>query len=213
MADESGRLALGKVRALWCNVLVPRPYRENGVAKAGTETFDATIELTKEEVTPVLEVIKKVAAQKWPGKSLKELKLPLKKAEVAIAEAIAKGKDASIYTEGTYLLEARSKYQPPLSWAEAGKLVELDGTNLNVAKQKFYNGAIVVPRLNFVIKTKNGDGVKAYLDMVFATVGKDGKPGKKIGGISAAEAFKGYVGAVSGEDPTGGQATELDDEF
>ena len=95
------------------------------------------------------------------------------------------------------------------------ELVEFDAsTNLNVAKSKFYNGAIVVPRLNFVIKTKNGDGVKAYLDMVFATVGKDGKPGKKIGGISAAEAFKGYIGEMSSEDPTGGQgASDLDDEI
>lgn len=214
MTDDSGRYSPGKLRAVWCNVLVPRPYKENGVAK-GEPTFDATFELTEADVAPVIEIIKKVAGQKWPGRSLKDLKLPIRRAEVAIADAAAKGKDTSIYTPKTYLLEARSKYQPPLSWAEAGKLVEYDpSTNLNVAKAKFYNGCIVVPRLNFVIKAKNGDGVKAYLDMVFATVGKDGKPGKKIGGISAAEAFKGYIGEVSGEDPTGGQGVaDLDDEI
>lgn len=202
-----GRVLLSSpVRALWCNVITPRAYKENGVAK-GDPTFDATFVLTPEQLAEVLKVAKAVANEQWPGKALKELKLPFKKAEVAIAIAIEKKKDSSIYTPGTYLLEARTKKQPILSWLEGGKVVEQRIENAAVVKQKFYHGCWTVPRLNFAIKTKNGDGIKAYLDNLFWY-----KDGEKIGGISSAEMFKGYIGSVSTEDPTG-SSTDLDDEI
>jgi hypothetical protein len=86
--------------------------------------------------------------------------------------------------------------------------VEFTEANRGLANSKFYNGCYVVASLNFVpYEGDDDDGVTAYLDAVLWV-----KDGPKIGGVSAAEAFKGYIGTVSGEDPTGGQST-LDDEI
>lgn len=210
MTDETkvdGRIALLKpVRALFCNVLNARKFKKNG-KEVGEAKYDATLVLDNDDVKAIKDKMLSVAKAKWPSRDLKELKFPIKKAETVAAKAKAKNKDASIYTDGTFIMAARSKYEPQLSYLDGKKVVEFTEANRGLAKSKFYNGCYIVAQLNFVpYEGDEDDGVTAYLDAVLWV-----KDGPKIGGVSAAEAFKGYVGTVSGEDPTGGQV--LDDEI
>lgn len=212
MADTQvdGRVTLTRpVRALFCNVMNARKFKRNG-KEVGEAKFDATFVLTAEDIGALKDKAIEVAKAKWPGRDLKELKFPFKKAEKVAEKQKAKGKDESIYTAGTFLMSARSKYEPVLSYLDGKKVVEFTEANRGLAKQKFYNGCFVVPQVNFVPYTGDeDDGVNAYLDQVLWI-----KDGPKIGGVSAAEAFKGYVGSVSAEDPTGGgEGNGVDDEI
>lgn len=210
MSDKAdGRIAMLKpVRALFCNVLNARKFVKNG-KEVGDAKHDATFVLDADDIKALKDKAIEVAKAKWPGRDLKELKFPFTKAETAAEKAKAKGKDASIYTAGTFLISGRSKYPPQLSVLEGKKVVEFNEQNRGLAKSKFYNGCYVVPQFNFVPYTGDDkDGVTAYLDALLWI-----KDGPKIGGVSASEAFKGYVGSVSGEDPTGGSASELDDDI
>ncbi len=205
MSDErvDGRVALLKpVRALFCNVLNARKFKKNG-KEVGDAKYDATLVLDADDVKALKDKMLAVAKAKWPSRDLKELKFPIKRAEQVAEKAKKKDptKDTSIYTDGTFIMSARSKYEPQLSYLDGKKVVEFTEANRGLAKSKFYNGCYVVVSLNFVpYEGDDDDGVTAYLDAVLWV-----KDGPKIGGVSAAEAFKGYIGTVSGEDPTGGE--------
>lgn len=210
MADENkvdGRVALIKpVRALFCNVMTARKFKKNG-KEVGEAKYDATLVLDADDIKAVKDKAIAVAKAKWPSRDLKELKFPFKKAETVAAKQKARNKDVSIYTDGTFILSARSKYEPQLSYLDGKNVVEFTEANRALAKSKFYNGCYVVAQLNFVpYEGDDDDGVTAYLDQVLWV-----KDGPKIGGVSASEAFKGYIGTVSGEDPTGGEDNTLDD--
>lgn len=213
MADNAvdGRIAmLRPVRALFCNVLNARKFKKNG-KEVGEEKFDATFVLMADDLKDIKDKAIAVARAKWPGRDLKELKFPFKQAEKQAEKAKSRkpGADVSIYTPGTFIMAARSKYGPQLCYLDGKKVVEFSEANRALAKSKFYNGCWVVPQLNFVPYTGDtDDGVTAYLDAMLWV-----KDGERIGGVSAAEAFKGYVGTVSGEDPTGGMSELVDDEI
>ena len=104
---------LAPVRALFCNVMEARKFKRNG-REVGDAKHDATFVLTAEDIKALKDKAIEVAKAKWPGRDLKELKFPFKKAEQAAEKAKKAGKDDTIYTPGTFLLSARSKYAPSL---------------------------------------------------------------------------------------------------
>jgi hypothetical protein len=216
-----GRISfLKETRALFCNVLQARKFKKNG-KEVGEAKYDATFVLDAAELTAIKDKAIEVAKARFPGRNLKELAWPFKSRNQMVEAAgkaagkkgksieDAKQKAAELYEEGKFFLKASSKYEPQLSYLDGKKIVEFTDTNRGLAKQKFYNGCYVVAQVNFVAyEGDEDDGVTAYLDQVLWI-----KDGPKIGGVSAAEAFKGYIGSVSGEDPTGGQGADLDDEI
>ncbi len=128
--------------------------------------------------------------------------------------------------KGKIILKASSKYIPDLAAVENGKLLQFDKSDdasVAVAAKFFWPGRYVVP--SFKLNIYPGDakklpGVSLYLDSALAMFVK--KPdgtldfGEKIlgaGGRNAAEVFKGVLGSISQEDPTGGAVDELDDEI
>lgn len=208
--EVDGRVTFTRpVRALFCNVMSARKFKRNG-KEVGDAKYDATFVLTAEDIGALKDKAIEVAKAKWPGRDLKELKWPFKKAEKVAEKAKAKGKDVTIYEAGTFIMPARSKYEPVLSYLDGKKVIEFTDANRGLAKQKFYNGCYVVAQVNLVpYAGDDDDGVTAYLDQVLWV-----KDGPKIGGVSAAEAFKGYVGSVSAEDPTGGgEGNDIEDEI
>lgn len=209
-----GRVYFNKpVRALYCNVTEARKFKKNG-KEVGDAKFDATFEFDAETLKPLMAKAIEVAKAKWPGRDLKELKFPFKKAEDQIARTLRKtpDKDVSMFTPNTFIMAARSKYVPALSYRDGKKVVDFTEANKALAKQKFYNGCYVLAAVTFVPYTGDeDDGVNAYLDIVMWD-----KDGPKIAtkGASASEAFKGYLGTVSSEDPTGGaESSQLEDEI
>lgn len=151
-----------------------------------------------------------VARAKWPGRDLKELSFPFTVGDKLADKAQARKKDRE-FSRGKIVVTARSKYQPRLSVVEGGTIKDLEGDAIvAVGKRVFYSGVQALAQFNFVAYDgvgNNPDGVTAYLNMVVSL-----NKGKKLtsGGASAAEVFKGYIGTVSDEDPTG---VDLDDEI
>ena len=125
----------------------------------------------------------------------------------------AKGKDAE-YARGKVLLKASSKYQPALAAIVDKKIVEFTTEESKAeAKKYFYSGAYLVPSVGLhFYKGDEGkpDGVSLYFNGVLFA-----KHGPRLGGRggNATETFKGYIGSISDEDPTGGSSVEDDDEI
>lgn len=225
MSEVSGIVQpAGPGRMVYCNVVTGRKYKEAG-KEVGETKFDGTFVLSKEEMKPLFAKAKEVVGARFPGRDLKELSFPWKTAERAIEDAgkrahkksngdadkVAKAKEqaAKLFPAGTYVLKASSKYEPTLSFADGGKIIEYTAANRAAARKQFYAGTFAVPQLNLVAfvakKLDDKDGVCAYLNLVHFV-----HDGEKIGGFNAADAFKAYAGTVSDVDPTGGE--ELDDD-
>lgn len=125
-----------------------------------------------------------------------------------------KGKDAE-YARGKMLVKASSKYQPQLSAIVEKKLAEFT-TEESIAQagKYFYSGAQLVPSVGLHwYKGDEGkpDGVSLYFNGVLFA-----KHGPRLGGrqANAAEAFKGYIGTITDEDPTdNGNQIEDGEEF
>lgn len=176
------------------------------------------------------EVIKMLNAHNSTGKKLKigrlteeqeqasshvEVQVPWKDGSKEADKIKAKGKDGEVF-RGQTLLKASSKYQPALAAIENKQIVEFTTEEaIAAAKKFFYSGAYMVPSVGLHwYKGDEGkpDGVSLYLNGVLFA-----KHGPRLGGRTqnAAETFKGYIGQISQEDPTGGYAAEneLDDEI
>lgn len=120
---------------------------------------------------------------------------------------------------GTVCVKASSKYQPALDVidkAAPGGVVTLTTPEAikAIGTKHFYSGAFFLPTfaLNpYKGDEKNNGGVSLYLNALLFV-----KHGERIGGRvhNAAEAYKGYLGKISQEDPTEGMASEdMDDEI
>ena len=198
---------------MFCNVVTPRKFKENGVEK-GDAKYDITIVVDKETLKPIVAKAAEVARAKWPNRELKELRWPWITAEKAIDNAgrkaakenknvdEAKARVAKWALPGTYVLKAASKFPVQLAVLQGRNIIELSSDILvGQHKGKFYNGCYVVPQINLVPytgkKVDDPDGVTAYLDAVLRV--KDGE--RLGGGVNAAEAFKGYAGAYTSENP------------
>ncbi len=147
----------------------------------------------------------------WPDKPFAELHFPFSSGDKLADDRKKKGKDDGEYTRGKVVVNAKSKYEIRLAYIENGKIVDLETDTARLAaKGKFYSGVEVLAQLNltpYEVSASN-KGITAYLNMVLST----GKGERLSGGQTASEAFKGYAGAVSAEDPTApGAGESLDD--
>jgi hypothetical protein len=204
------------IRAIFCNLIDARQYKGKGDPK-----WDALFELDQADLDALKVTAIAVAKDKWPGRDLKELNFPFKthtrmidkagkNAEKAGKDvAKAKARAAELYKEGKFYLKSATKIEPELSYFDGPKWVVYDDKTRKQAKKHFYNGAFLVPEFNFVAYAGDDDkdGITAYINLALFA-----KNGERIGGRSGAEAFKGYAGKVTNEDPTGG-GLEDDDEI
>ena len=205
------------------NLFEAKKFKKNG-KEAGEAKYGGTLILSPDHAD--LAALKAraiaVAKAKWPGRDLQadfkngELRMPWqsgdKLAEKRVKKLTNAGKDddgKGDFQKGKVVIKTSSKYQPRLSVINAGKIVDLEESTFTAHKSKFYSGTQVLAQVNLVpydgVGEDGKDGVTAYLNMVL-TLNK----GERIGGSgpAASEVFKGYVGNVTDEDPTGGN---LDD--
>lgn len=198
------------------NLFKPRQFGK-GEKASGTPKFDANFEIGPD--SPDLPALKaaavKVARAKWPDRDLKtEFKFPWTLGDKLADRAKLKGKDRE-FSRGKVVLVARSQFEPVLSIAENGKIIEYEGERRILAKPFFYPGVQVLVEISFEAYEgigANPDGVTAYLNKVFST-----RKGQKIEALTAqrsssADVFKGYAGVLSTEDPTQG-SSNLDDDI
>jgi hypothetical protein len=187
----------------------PRTGKESGEPKFSAnfvfEADSADLKALKAQAAAV-------AKAKWPGRDLKTLVFPFKDgSKLADARKTAcekKGREPDgEFQRGKVILVTRSKYPPRLSFVENGRIIDVDDpldTNdpqVVKAKNKLFFGALVLAQFRFVTHEvgSNTPGVNCYPQMICAT----GKGERLASRASGSETFKGYVGQVSAEDPTG----------
>lgn len=212
-------------------IVTPRKFKKNGKEQGdprfqGTFVFDPTDEDLKKLQA---EVVKMLHANNASGKKLKigrlteeqenagthiEVKVPWQDGTKYADKQKAAGKDAE-WARGKILVKATSKYRPALAALVDGKVLEFATDEAVAANKKyFYDGALLVPSFGLhFYKGDEGkpDGVSLYFNAALFV--KHG-PRLRGSGRSAAETFKGYIGSISQEDPTGGaDLGELDDEI
>ena len=165
-----------------------------------------------------------LAKEKWPGRDIgadykaKQFLMPWKQGDTQVAKRLAKlsaeGKPddgKSDFLKGQIIIKSASKFAPRYA-VITGKTIsdDLEGPGLAANKGKFYFGALVLVQFNLSAYDKVGengtDGVTAYINLVAST-----GTGKRLsGGTPAKEAFSGYAGSSSTEDPTGGELEDAD---
>lgn len=197
---------------LFPNLTAARAFKKNG-KEQGDPKFDGTFMFTPEhaDITPMKQVAIKAAKEMWPGRDIaadikaNNFNFPFRSGDKQADKRKNKsGKDDGDFMRGNILISGRSKYRPALAIIENGKITDLtDDAVIAAHKGKFYAGVEVLAQFNFqAFEGGNGpDGVNVYLNMVLSL-----NRGKKIvgsDGASAAQAFSGYVGRASAEDPTG----------
>ena len=207
-------------------LLEPKAFTENGKAK-GQPKFSANLnfDINSEDLKAIKTLAAKLARAKWPDKpffvtTTDGVKIPEVIFPFASGDKLAdirkqKGKDDGEYMRGKVVLSARSKFEPRLSYIENGKIIDLESEMAKQAnKGKFYPGVEVLAQLNLSpyegVGATGKPGVTAYLNMVLST----GKGARISGGQTASEAFKGYVGAVSAENPMApGAGADMSDDI
>src|ERR1700721_591390 len=208
MAEVDSRYSLtALVQMTFPALFQPRKFKGPNGKETGEEKYSANFLFDPKhpDLKPLKELAAKVAKAKWPGRDWKAnpIKFAFADGTKLAEKRCAQGKKDDGTTVGKVVLSARSKFPPALSGIENGKITDYEGDAKERAKNKFYSGVLVLATFNFVAYDgvgANPDGVTAYLDMVFTR-----KRGERIGSArSAAEAFKGYAGSITDEDPTGG---------
>jgi hypothetical protein len=210
-------------------IINPRAFKKKGQEK-GDPKYSGTFvcEPTDEDLKKLQgEVSKMLQAHNASGKKLKvgllteeqekagthiSVNVPWQDGTKYADKQKAAGKDAE-WARGKILVKATSKYQPALAAIEGGKVLEFTTPEaVAVAKKYFYSGAYIVPSVGLHYYTGDSgkpDGVSLYFNAALFV-----KHGARIAGQrSATETFKGYIGSISVEDPTGGATEELDDEI
>lgn len=216
----------------YANITEAKAFKKGGVEK-GDPKYSAVFVMEpdhpdfvrlKSEVTALLQAknvtgkklkVGRLTEEQEQAKSHIEVQVPWKDGTAFADAQKAEGKDGE-YARGKMLVKASSKYQPVLNALEGKKLLEFTTPEsiAATAKKYFYSGAYGLPGVGLHwYKGDQGkpDGVSLYFNIIVFT-----KHGTRIGGKtrSAAEAFKGYLGSIKDEDPTGGAGTddnELDD--
>lgn len=204
----------------------PKAFMENGKAK-GDPKYSANLnfDLDSEDLKAIKTLAAKLFRDRFPnqpfhattenGQKISLVVFPFSSGDKLADGRKAKGKDDGDYMRGKVVLACRSKYEPKLAYIDKGKIIDVEGEVAKAAsKTKFFPGVEVLAQINLVaydgVGANGKPGVTAYLNMVIST----GK-GKRIsGGQTASEAFKGYAGSVSAEDPTApGSDAMMDDEI
>lgn len=212
------------VRFLHPAVKEPEPYKDPVTGKVrGEPKYGGEFLFGRDhpDYEPMWRKAMAVAAAEWgedmvraaldelrnePNKEHKLIYFPFKSGDGKAAKREAKNKNGDAY-KGLTVMPARSKFPPMASWLENGKVqeVESDAINDMIKSSRFYNGVDVLCTFNFVAMTVDSKRyVTTYLNKVFST----GKGQRLAGGKSAAEAFKGYIGQATAEDPTVGSLAD-----
>lgn len=188
---------------------------------------NADLARLKTEVTTALKAIaggktiraRRLTEEEMNAGTFMEVSVPWKSGDKEADRLKAKnnGDDSkgAIY-RGQVLLKASSKYQPALSAIVGGKIVDFvtDEAKAQSEKKYFYSGAYIVP--GFGLNPYKGDANKPGGMALYFNAAMFAKTGERLGGRqhNAAEAFKGYIGTISQEDPGSNvPADELDDEI
>lgn len=196
------------------NLFEPKAFKGSNGKETGEPKYSANFLLSADhpDLKPLKTLAVSVAQARWPGRELKSLVFPFSSGDKLNEKLTQRGGKPRDFQAGKVVIAARSKFQPRLSGIVNGKLVDFDNDAAIAAnKGMFYSGVLVLAQFNMTAYQgigQNPDGVNVYLNMVMST-----NKGERIatGGVSAAEAFRGYVGQVSDTDPTGGAADPLAD--
>lgn len=191
----------------------PQLFEAKAVGKKGQATgkpkYSANFVLVRDGVDhkALKDLAIKIANERWPGRSIKELKFPFSNGDKLADARIAKGKKDGEFQRGHSVLISRSTYEPALATYKNGQAIDLAGANRAAAKNEFYPGVMVLASFTLAPYDgvgQNPDGVCAYLQSVM-TLNK----GTRLAGgqAAASETFKGYVGHATDEDPTVGAPT------
>ena len=218
MANADGRFALtAPARMTFPHLVKARPFMRNGKPQGEPKfSANAAMPLDHADVQTIKQVVFAVADAAYPGRDRKELAWPWLLGDRLLAKRKAKLGDKytgdSDWLAGHLVIPGKSKNQPRLAVLENGKFTDYDEETVARVKNKFYPGVMILAEWNFAPYEgvgNNPDGVTAYLNMVVTT-----NKGERLGTArSAADVFKGYVGQVTDEDPTGGFGYENDDEI
>lgn len=190
----------------------PKPYMENGKPK-GDPKYGGLFVLPADhpDLVPMKQKAIAVARAEWgEGVELGTIGWPFSSGDAMAAARAAKGKNGDFY-KGKAVLKSRSQFAPMASWIANGQVLEVPSNELSGNAGKFYSGVECLATFNFVAMVVNGNKyVTAYLNKVFST----GK-GERVGGMGrpASEAFKGYIGRATTEDPTKGKVADDDIPF
>lgn len=231
MADAKAKhteiVNLTGVRMFHPNLIVPRKFKNPQGIESGEPKYSAmfAIDPSRPEFASLKELAKKVAlAAAFEDEDgnvipLSGLAFPFSvgdkladKAKKAVEAGVPKAKLCE-YMRGLVIVKARTLIAPALSYITNGRIVDIDvmGGNDEVGRKKnagkFFFGAEVWAEITLSAHQvgNNKPGVNAYLNTVIAT----GK-GERIGGAApASERFKGYLGQLSGEDPTAGASDDV----
>lgn len=187
-----------------------KAYRGNDNKKYGAEFILAP---EHSDLPKMKEIAKTVARSMWGDSvDLNTIEWPFKSGNKASEKRIAKGKAGDLYA-GKVLLRPRSKFAIELVWEENGKVIKTTGDTEFAKAQvatRFYPGVLALGSLKFQAMEIDGENgtrklVVCYLNKVFST-----QTGERVGGRSAEEAFKGYIGRAKNEDPTKGSVRDDD---
>lgn len=187
---------------IWVNLHVARKYKDAKTGKEkGEPKFGATFLLTPDhpDFAGLKAKAAAVARAMWPDGDFAGITFPFKSGDKYVAQRETAGKPSQkeIFG-GKILLKGASMFPIALSATVNGKFTEFEGEAKEANKPLFYSGVLALAEFNFVAYDLETRSVTAYLGKVYST-----NKGTRIGGgRSAAEAFKGYLGHASSENPT-----------
>ena len=187
---------------LYAHLITPRKFKDPKTGREGDPRFEASFLLPvgSDDQKAAVAAASKAASLLYPGRDLKTLHFPFKKAE-DVGE-----KDRERAT-GHIVLATKTPRPAKLSIIQNGKVIDLPNATEDeraAAAKHFFRGAEVYASINFKAYEGMGDGVTAYLQHILST----GKGEKIAGGRSGSEVFGGYIGITSDEDPTSGTGLE-----
>lgn len=195
------------------NLFVASAVNGQGALKFGCQSVMAN---DHPDLGPMKNAIMAVAQQVVPGIEWNAFGKPLysgtKEADKRKAKKGDKYNGDADFMRDQVVIKSRSKFAPALAIIENKKLIELTDDALKAKyKARFFFGAEIIVELAFVWykAMKEGDkpGVTAYCNKVIATGGGT----RRSSGTSAADAFAGYLGKLSGESPLAGASPDSDE--
>ena len=214
--DTTYTMENGAVLAFSKGLFEPKPYKDPKTGREQGEPIYSCMlafDLDNPEWKALRLHALKVAQTEWNGIKWADIRTPFKSgtalADARIAEnekRVAGGlkpKPSLEFARDKGTLHMRSKWPPTLSAVQTnGKILDYTDATRASAEPKFFFGAEVVCVLNFAPNEVRGKAVSCYVNTVMAT----GK-GTRLGGAKpGSEAFAGYAGRASDENP-------LDDEI
>ena len=204
------------VRLVYTNSLIaPIAFRDkSGVQGLPRYNTQALIPKDHPQLGDLEKLILGLAAEKFPGRDVKGLGLPLKDGDRLYAEAKARGKDRPFYPGHMVLFAQKPEKSragtvlapPRLVVMQSGKWVEYSDEQRPLAKQFFYNGVLVSLAVQFKEYPGFGGGVTCYLDRLASlNTGEHIQVGRDDDDVfGSTDNYSEYVGHVTAEPPSAG---------